>query len=99
MPHRGLQRTVKRGPPHRTAKERVLVVCEGGYTEPRYFAALSDHLRLNTLAVSCYFAHSVASLLMSSRSRPSISAARPIEIRPRSTASRTSRCRRSSMKS
>ena len=27
------------------------MVCEGEYTEPRYFAALRDHLRLNTLVV------------------------------------------------
>ena len=29
----------------------MLVVCEGERTEPRYFAALRDHLRLNTLVV------------------------------------------------
>ena len=51
MPHRGPHETVKRRPPHRAAKERVLVVCEGEYTEPRYFAALRDHLRLNTLVI------------------------------------------------
>ena len=51
MPNRGPHKTVKRRPPHRAAKERVLVVCEGEYTEPRYFAALRDHLRLNTLVV------------------------------------------------
>ena len=51
MPNRGPHRTVKRRPPRRAPQERVLVVCEGEYTEPRYFAALSDHLRLNTLAV------------------------------------------------
>ena len=27
------------------------MVCEGEYTEPRYFEALRDHLRLNTLVV------------------------------------------------
>ena len=51
MPNRGPHRTVKRRPPRRAPQERVLVVCEGEYTEPRYFAALRDHLRLNTLVV------------------------------------------------
>ena len=51
MPNRGPHKTVRRRPPRRTPKERVLVVCEGAHTEPRYFAALRDRLRLNTLAV------------------------------------------------
>lgn len=51
MPNRGPQRSVKRRRPFRSPQERTLVVCEGEYTEPRYFAALKDHLRLNTLVI------------------------------------------------
>ena len=51
MPNRGPHRSLKRRPSSRTPQQRVLVVCEGEYTEPRYFAALKNRLRLNTLVV------------------------------------------------
>ena len=51
MPNRGPQRSVDRRPSRRSPKERVLVVCEGAYTEPLYFRAMRDRLRLNTLIV------------------------------------------------
>ena len=51
MPNHGPHRSLKRRPSSRTPQHRVLVVCEGEYTEPRYFAALKDHLRLSTLVV------------------------------------------------
>lgn len=51
MPGRVPHRIPRRRPPSRTPQQRVLVVCEGKYTEPRYFAALSDHLRLHTLVI------------------------------------------------
>ena len=51
MPARDPHGSVKRRPSRRSSQKRVLVVCEGEYTEPRYFAALRDHLRLNTLVV------------------------------------------------
>ena len=44
MPNRGPDTTVKRQPPRRASKERVLVVCEGEYTEPRYTQALGSRL-------------------------------------------------------
>ena len=51
MPVRDPHRSVKRRPPRRSSQTRVLLVCEGEYTEPRYFAALRNHLRLSTLVV------------------------------------------------
>ena len=51
MPNRGPHRSVDRRPSRRSPKERVLVVCEGMYTEPLYFRAMRDRLRLNTLEV------------------------------------------------
>ena len=51
MPSRGLHKSLKRRRPRRSSLDRVLVVCEGEYTEPRYFVALRDHFRLNTLVV------------------------------------------------
>ena len=51
MHARDRHKSMKRRPSRRFPQERVLVVCEGEYTEPRYFAALRDHLRLSTLVV------------------------------------------------
>ena len=51
MPNRGPHRSFRRRPSRRSPQKRVLVVCEGEYTEPRYFNALRNHLRLNTLVV------------------------------------------------
>ena len=51
MPNRGPHSSVGRRPSRRSPKERVLVVCEGAYTEPLYFGAMRDRLRLNTLEV------------------------------------------------
>ena len=51
MPNSGPHRSVKRRPSRRSPQKRVLVVCEGEYTEPRYFEALRNRLRLNTLVV------------------------------------------------
>ena len=51
MPDRGPHRNVKRRPSSRSPQKRVLVVCEGEHTEPRYFKALRNRLRLNTLVV------------------------------------------------
>ena len=51
MPNHGPHRSVKRRASSRPAEPRVLVVCEGQHTEPHYFNALKDHLRLNTLVV------------------------------------------------
>ena len=51
MSNRGPHQSVKRLPSSRSAAPRVLVVCEGEHTEPHYFNALKDHLRLNTLVV------------------------------------------------
>ncbi len=51
MPARGPHKSMKRRQSSRSPQKRVLVVCEGKYTEPRYFAALSDHLRLHTLVI------------------------------------------------
>ena len=51
MPNRGPHRSVKRRPSHRSPQKRVLVVCEGEHTEPLYFEALKNRLRLNTLVV------------------------------------------------
>lgn len=42
---------MKRRPSSRSPQKRVLVVCEGKRTEPLYFAALRDHLRLGTLVI------------------------------------------------
>ena len=50
MPRRG-PHSVKRRPSRRSPKARVLVVCEGARTEPLYFRAMRDRLRLNTLVV------------------------------------------------
>ena len=51
MPNRGPHRSVKRRSSHRSPKARVLVVCEGASTEPLYFKAMRDRLRLSTLVV------------------------------------------------
>ena len=51
MPNRGPHRSVKRRSPLRSPRKRVLVVCEGEHTEPRYFEALRNRLRMNTLVV------------------------------------------------
>ena len=46
-----MHRNIQRRPSHRSPKARVLVVCEGERTEPLYFEAMRDRLRLNTLVV------------------------------------------------
>ena len=51
MPKRGPHRNFQRRPSRRSPKARVLVVCEGERTEPLYFEAMRDRLRLNTLVV------------------------------------------------
>ena len=51
MSIRSPHRSFKRQPPRRSPQKRVLVVCEGECTEPRYFEALRNRLRLNTLVV------------------------------------------------
>ena len=51
MPKRRPHRNFQRRPSHRSPKARVLVVCEGERTEPLYFEAMRDRLRLNTLVV------------------------------------------------
>ena len=51
MPNRGPHRSVKRRPSRRSPQKRVLVVCEGEYTEPRYFESLRNRLQLSTLVV------------------------------------------------
>lgn len=51
MPKRSPHRSIQRRPPRRSSKARVLVVCEGERTEPLYFNAMRDRLRLNTLVV------------------------------------------------
>ena len=51
MPRRGPHRNFQRRPSRRSPKARVLVVCEGERTEPFYFKAMRDRLRLNTLVV------------------------------------------------
>lgn len=51
MPSRGPHRSVKRRSSHRSPRARVLVVCEGASTEPLYFNAIRDRIRLNTLVV------------------------------------------------
>ncbi len=52
MPKRGPPKNFQRRPSRRSPKARVLVVCEGAYTEPLYFRAMKDRLRLNTLVVT-----------------------------------------------
>lgn len=42
---RRLDRSLKRRPPFREPKYRILVVCEGKRTEPQYFRDLKNHLR------------------------------------------------------
>ena len=42
---------LRRHPPGKSARHRVLLVCEGERTEPHYFQALRDRLRLNTLFI------------------------------------------------
>ena len=51
MRKRGPHRNFQRRPSRRSPKARVLVVCEGERTEPLYFEAMRDRLRLNTLVV------------------------------------------------
>ena len=51
MPKHGPHRNFQRRPSRRSPKARVLVVCEGERTEPLYFKAMRDRLRLNTLVV------------------------------------------------
>ena len=38
---------------NRTTKERILIVCEGEKTEPKYFNAIRTDLRLSTADVKC----------------------------------------------
>lgn len=42
---------LQRSRPKRSSYARVLIVCEGGKTEPNYFQALINELRLNTANV------------------------------------------------
>ncbi len=42
---------IKRSKPTRSSYERLLIVCEGSKTEPNYFQALIDDLKLNTANV------------------------------------------------
>lgn len=51
MSIRSPHRSFKRQPSRRSPQKRVLVVCEGEHTEPRYFETLKNRLRLNTLVV------------------------------------------------
>ena len=51
MSNRGPHKSVKRRPSHRSPQKRVLVVCEGEQTEPLYFKALKNRLRLSTLTL------------------------------------------------
>ena len=51
MPKRSPHRNFQRRPSRRSPKARVLVVCEGERSEPFYFKAMRDRLRLNTLVV------------------------------------------------
>ena len=51
MPARGPRQRMKRRPSSRSPQKRVLVVCEGESTEPSYFNAWKDRLRLSTLEI------------------------------------------------
>ena len=51
MPKRRRPPSLNRPPPSLSDRPRVLVVCEGKRTEPLYFQALKDYLRLPTLVV------------------------------------------------
>jgi hypothetical protein len=44
-------RELERRNPKRSPYDQILIVCEGGKTEPNYFQALIDDLRLNTANV------------------------------------------------
>src|SRR4051794_39278668 len=47
MPPRGRHgaRSIRRRPPSRQPRQRILIVCEGRVTEPGYFRALQHHVR------------------------------------------------------
>lgn len=52
MPRRGPHWRINRRSPSRSSRQRILLVCEGERTEPRYFEGLRNRLRLNTLSIN-----------------------------------------------
>lgn len=46
-----MSKPFRRNPPSRNAGKKILIACEGKYTEPKYFNAIRQDLRLSTVQV------------------------------------------------